>query len=215
MDKRAQIALLILLVLILAYFLIQPMSGGSEVPDEGPTTRTSIDSSPFGLEDARNDEAAEPYFDANNLGVKFAYPLFIFFTQVETDSGFDWSLPTEKTSSSLDDMVLEFPENIQPIVGLFPKLPDESDSSDTYIPIDLVRYEEFVKETVERYDGDGIDDLPGMKSKIKYWQVDSEPLIGRDYAGLVEITCQAVKEADPEAKVILGAVVSGCLCGQK
>ena len=36
-------------------------------------------------------------------------------------------------------------------------------------------YQDFVKQLVERYDGDGIDDMPGLKNPIKYWQIDNEP----------------------------------------
>ena len=58
-----------------------------------------------------------------------------------------------------------------------------------------------------RYDGDGIDDMPGLREPIKYWQVDNEPPHGlRDYAGFLKITYRAIKEADPEAKVIIGGV---------
>ena len=38
-------------------------------------------------------------------------------------------------------------------------------------------YVEFVKRAVERYDGDGQYDMPGLKSPVKYWQVENEPEI--------------------------------------
>ncbi|MCI4626498.1 MAG: hypothetical protein L3V56_11125 [Candidatus Magnetoovum sp. WYHC-5] len=36
-------------------------------------------------------------------------------------------------------------------------------------------YVKFVQKTVERYDGDGVDDMPGLKNPVKYWQVENEP----------------------------------------
>lgn len=36
-------------------------------------------------------------------------------------------------------------------------------------------YVRFIKETVERYDGDGINDMSGLKNPVKYWQVENEP----------------------------------------
>ena len=36
-------------------------------------------------------------------------------------------------------------------------------------PKDMQAYKRFVSKTVERYDGDGEDDMPGLKIPIKYW----------------------------------------------
>jgi len=74
-------------------------------------------------------------------------------------------------------------------------------------------YRRFVSALVERYDGDGIGDMPGLKYPIKHWQVGFAPsLRGRylvffdgssqDYLEVLIATYQAVKEADPEAKVL-------------
>lgn len=75
----------------------------------------------------------------------------------------------------------------------------------TYIPVDEHAYTEFVKAVVERYDGDGVDDMPGLTNPIKHWQVDNEPprrLTG--YTRLLELTYKAIKQADPECKVLIG-----------
>lgn len=71
-------------------------------------------------------------------------------------------------------------------------------------------YRAFVTAAVERYDGDGIDDLPG--TRVKYWQVMNEPvgLIGRElldvdtYVEAVDQTWRAMAAADPEARLVLG-----------
>jgi hypothetical protein len=78
------------------------------------------------------------------------------------------------------------------------------------------KYLEFVKKVVERYDGDGIDDMPGLKSPVKYWQIENEPAFfygpNYDWQGfshLVEITYKIIKENSPEAKVALGGLAVG------
>ncbi len=94
-------------------------------------------------------------------------------------------------------------------------------------------YVKFVQETVERYDGDGIKDLPGLKSPIKYWQVGNEPVLRplpenredenvetvlgnlkksldpQRFSRLVEITYKAIKEKNPEAKIALAGMAVG------
>jgi hypothetical protein len=77
----------------------------------------------------------------------------------------------------------------------------------TYRPKDVDKYQRWVRAVVERYDGDGIDDMPGLTAPIKHWQVDNEPPRRREgYADLVLITSQAVKQADPTAKILIGGL---------
>ncbi|MFC1735846.1 hypothetical protein ACFL1X_06995 [Candidatus Hydrogenedentota bacterium] len=66
-------------------------------------------------------------------------------------------------------------------------------------------------EKVERYDGDGIDDMPGLKIPIKYWQFSNEWTwrwkgSQEDFIELWRISYECVKQADPEAKVVLGGM---------
>jgi hypothetical protein len=49
--------------------------------------------------------------------------------------------------------------------------------------------------------------MPGLRVPIKYWQVDNEPPHGlNDYAAFLQMTSKAIKEADPDAKVLIGGV---------
>lgn len=71
-------------------------------------------------------------------------------------------------------------------------------------------YKAFIYNIVERYDGDGKDDMPGLKIPIKYWQIESEvhnkPLwagTADEYLDMLEMAYASVKKADPSAKVIL------------
>lgn len=90
-------------------------------------------------------------------------------------------------------------------------------------------YTSWIKSLVERYDGDGKDDMPGLEMPIKYWEVMNEPDLGipdgvnveddgrldfykegaPEYAELLIKTYAAIKEADPEAKVIIAGAAGG------
>jgi hypothetical protein len=85
-------------------------------------------------------------------------------------------------------------------------------------------YVAFVRALVERYDGDGVDDMPGLKSPIRHWQVGNEPVISNqdqalpapslnlDWAGfaeLMESTCEAIRASDPGAVVLVGGTLGG------
>lgn len=77
----------------------------------------------------------------------------------------------------------------------------------SYLPVDKHKYLAFVRAVVERYDGDGIDDMPGLVNPIKYWQVGNEPNgLKPGFAELQRITYTAIKEACPDCRVLIGGV---------
>jgi hypothetical protein len=66
-------------------------------------------------------------------------------------------------------------------------------------------------EMAERYDGDGIDDMPGLKYPIRHWQFSNEWTwrwkgTPEDFVELYRISREAVSQADPEAKIVLGGM---------
>jgi len=69
-------------------------------------------------------------------------------------------------------------------------------------------YHTFVKTLVERYDGDGIDDMPGLFTPIKYWEFTNEPYLKyfwgtpEQFIDMFKRTREAIKEADPEANIV-------------
>ncbi|MCB9760313.1 MAG: hypothetical protein H6739_10795 [Alphaproteobacteria bacterium] len=72
-------------------------------------------------------------------------------------------------------------------------------------------WRDFVRALVERYDGDGVDDMPGLALPVAAWEVANEPFCspgdGRchvDYFELVRASYQAAKTADPGATVMVG-----------
>lgn len=78
-------------------------------------------------------------------------------------------------------------------------------------PYHMDAYRQFVQAIVERYDGDGENDMPGLKYPIKYWEAANEPSHSEyfegtmdDYFDLLQATYEAVKSADSDAKVLMG-----------
>jgi len=90
-------------------------------------------------------------------------------------------------------------------------------------PGDWKAYQEFVEKIVERYDGDGINDMPGLTIPIKYWEVMNEPDLQyqntqpagatksltfykqgpTEYADLLIKTSVPIRSADPDAKILI------------
>ncbi len=71
-------------------------------------------------------------------------------------------------------------------------------------------YAQFVYELVERYDGDGYKDMPGLELPILYYQIESEPHnlfkgTPEEYVRLLETAYKAAKEANPDV-VIMASV---------
>ncbi len=88
-------------------------------------------------------------------------------------------------------------------------------------PEDWYSYVAWVMAVVERYDGDGVSDMPKLKYPVKYWEVMNEPdldgnetldfYVGgpHDYANLLLETYTAVKAADPGASVLIAGAAGG------
>lgn len=75
------------------------------------------------------------------------------------------------------------------------------------LPKNMSDWVDYVGDVVEKMDGDGRDDLPGLMKPVKYWQIENEFVY--QWAGtpeeLVELmrtTYETIKKADPDAHVI-------------
>jgi hypothetical protein len=83
-------------------------------------------------------------------------------------------------------------------------------------PCDMDAYRNFIDKLVERYDGDGVEDMPGLTVPIKHWEVMNEPEFQDDivyfqgppddYTETLKATWEAVKQADPEAYIVQGGM---------
>ncbi len=79
--------------------------------------------------------------------------------------------------------------------------------------VDLDAFIQTLERAVERYDGDGVDDAPGLQTGIRYWQIGNEPEgpdcggFREDPAAFVELMRRAytaVHRACPSCQVLNG-----------
>ncbi len=84
-------------------------------------------------------------------------------------------------------------------------------------PVDWNAYDKWLSSVVERYDGDGVDDMEGLKFPVRYWEVLNEPDIGpapgsdltfykggaEGYAELLQESYDSIKAADIDAQVLI------------
>jgi Glycosyl hydrolase catalytic core len=93
----------------------------------------------------------------------------------------------------------------------------------TYVP-DLPSYQAWVTKVVERYDGDGVDDMPGLPAPVRHFEVDNEPdlkntnvprggdpsfdpsrfCLPEEYGRVVLATSAGIRAASPEATILAG-----------
>jgi len=81
-------------------------------------------------------------------------------------------------------------------------------------PCDMNVYQDYLRFLVERYDGDGDNDMAGLRYPVKYWEVGNEPELDfffqgtpQDYFELLKITYETIKSIDPSARVLHGAAI--------
>lgn len=85
-----------------------------------------------------------------------------------------------------------------------------------YAPCDPESYASWLGAVVERYDGDGIDDMPGLQYPIRHWEIGNEPDMqssshtlfqgtSMDYLNLLKLSYETIKSVDTEAKVLIAA----------
>jgi len=184
----------------------------------------SYGDSPFGFHPANafiKGSADNGFTDASNIGIKWARQgLYVFWFIVQPDINlpdYDFTKYDEQWENVPEDI------NILANIGIAPAAlmrggSERADSSETekakeyfkdgtFLPTNEEKYVAFVHAAVERYDGDGIDDIPGLKNPVKYWQVGNEPPGGlANYAEFLKLTYDAIKESCSDCKVLIGGV---------
>lgn len=81
-------------------------------------------------------------------------------------------------------------------------------------PCDMEAYKEFLRKLIERYDGDGINDMLDLKYSVTHWEIGNEPDVGQDffqgsdedYFEILKTSYLTIKETDPNAKVLIAAI---------
>lgn len=82
-------------------------------------------------------------------------------------------------------------------------------------PCDMDAYRRFVASLVERYDGDGVDDMEGLLYPIRHWEIANEPAIAQsgedisfysgstsDYVELLTVSNAVIRENDENAQIM-------------
>ncbi len=80
-------------------------------------------------------------------------------------------------------------------------------------------YQEWIGNVVERYDGDGIADMPGLTYPITHWEIAHEPDLQTPdlsffqysplaYEELYALAFDVIKQTDPNATVLFGGMSS-------
>jgi hypothetical protein len=183
---------------------------------KAPASGLEYRDSPFGFHPAAvvppmRYKIRNPFDFAADIGVKWDRPaVYFFWALIQTDlnqPGFKWDNYDQYLNSMPDTMNLLGNISIGSPRRGAARYTAYARNKKSFLPENARAYRRFVKAVVERYDGDGENDAPGLATPIKYWQVDNEPPGGKtDYAEFLKITYEAVKEADPGAKVVIGGV---------
>jgi hypothetical protein len=210
MKRFSSILLLSLFVCCLSQ--PQPEIPGADCNDSpfGFHTARAVPSRLTGTPRAELDkETINFYEDAQDIGAAWERPglychwILIQPTTRDVENGiFHWDLN--------DTLYRGIPENMC-ILGNI-GLPERVVQGSWELTEPVEDYITFVKAVVERYDGDGIDDMPGLCNPVVYWQVENEPDFRGDwqsYAQIQMVTYDAVKEVCPECQVLMGGMSGG------
>jgi hypothetical protein len=149
-----------------------------------------------------------------DLGIRLARPhrplghVFAMNAADDGEGGFDWTLPDEVILAGQS-------EGMRVVPTLYPNayLGDPAQGPDRLppvaLPADVGRWTRFVTAIVERYDGDGVDDMPGLTEPVYAWEAGNEASCGPDQPSCVQdvidfvvTTADTVRVADPDAFVL-------------
>ena len=77
-------------------------------------------------------------------------------------------------------------------------------------PCSMDDYKNFLVKLVDRYDGDGLNDMPGLTKPIKYWDVMNEPEFKmffkgskEDFVEIFNFSSKVIKEKQPDAVIVM------------
>lgn len=152
-------------------------------------------------------------------------PFYWNDVQSSATASYDWSTidsyVTTSQASAQNIIATIWPYADWDQSGTYSPLSDEETASFPDIgsyrhaPVDTDAYQAFVQAMVERYDGDGIDDMEGLTQAITTWEVANEPSLeeiiffdgtAAEYYALLEATYTAIKAADSDAVVVNGGM---------
>ena len=192
-------------LLLFAGIVSHPLFQKLALPQESTKSSEQLSKdSPFGI------HPAVPSDEANNIGIKWtrggAGP-YLFWSLVDPNmtgdpAQFQWQGIAGKNGrngsvnyDNLDQLKeaglgVVYNIEVQPRRGRHRK-------PGSWLPADEGAYSNFVKEAVKRY------------SFIEYWQIGNEPMANEGLSGygkFILLTYEAIKKANPQAKVLVGGV---------
>lgn len=96
---------------------------------------------------------------------------------------------------------------------------DHTDKVKNGTPRDMAQWTRFIRAVVDRYDGDGQNDMRGLRAPVRYYQTANEFLSPTNRSGgwagsnaallaFADATYMAVKAEDPNAQLVQGGVAS-------
>ena len=80
-------------------------------------------------------------------------------------------------------------------------------------PNDMTAFKRFIAKLVERYDGDGVEDMQGLLYPIKYYEIGNEPELGtfgdspgtfNDFMNTVKAARDTARVVYPDVKIVIG-----------
>lgn len=207
--KLRRISAAIIALLSLSILLVCGVSGPSQ-GSPGMISATDTEA-PFGIHGMQPSEVSN-VAALGALIVRFPANLGMCWGLVEEPTGtWNWNSTTPPNTPHDTNYLNAANAGVDMLVQILSLNNDDHKAGK--LPVDLDAYAAFVTKAVERYDGDGIDDAPGSP-RVKYWQLENEPdgtwKDGpQNFAVLVKTTYRAMKQADPDAKLVLAGVMSG------
>lgn len=211
-------------IIVILFFAVSVMADQANL--ESPFGMSGAYSRPYITTDNISQEEVyamvsaleQPYKDVQEMSIKWVRPgIDITWELVQPgleyvqNGVYDWTL--------VDSLYGRIPNGVSVLanVGLNQGL--AAGSWNFINPQAEQDYIKFIKNVVERYDGDGTKDMPGLTNPIRYWQTHNEPSgnpgLGvpitdwQGFSHIQEITYKAIKESDPEAKVAMGGFAQG------
>jgi len=235
--KKVLIVLFFLLSIIIciasAIYIYIRVSETEDTPIEDSTTE--IASVKIDIE--LDSEKISTHLSKANSEIENAYwsRMWLYWNEIEEEQGkYDWGYLDERVEMSTED-------EIYLLITIMPFANWDQDtchdaSFETEFdpkkggqlkvgkPCDMEAYKQFLVNLVERYDGDGTDDMLGLRYPIKYWEIMNEPTMqggstggmGEDlkffvgtpeeYVEILKASYETIKKTDPQAMVVQGGM---------
>ncbi|MFH1536932.1 MAG: hypothetical protein ABID45_03030 [Patescibacteria group bacterium] len=181
-----------------------------------PTSVFAVNNNQSRLADIEDDEI---YWQ------KSTWKEFAWKTIEETEGEYDWEMTDDLVKDRQKDGKIIVPR-IMPFVNWDQDI-CHLDKDEHYLkevgsvrmgkPCNMKKYKKWLRKVVERYDNDGINDMPGLKKPIRYWIIGNEPdveceeeqcffdITAKGYAKLLKASSKTIKKQSSKNKVIIAA----------